>query len=194
MLCPVGSDSLTAAEVAEWFPDSVYGRPTPEECSDLLMDINDEVKKEVWIKAQRPKAKRLINHYQEAAKLARVLEKELTAVINLSGRDGGITTPRREVWALLTTVDEFLRCTSVRRVGAPTADWPHLAAKWAQRVAKIIAKPGKLPPSLSSDSGPVTAVVSKILHHCYGMDIHRTQVGRRLRDLKARQKSRLDTA
>jgi hypothetical protein len=190
----VGSDTLTAAMVAEWFPNSVYGRPTPQECTDLTAAIKAEVRKEVWMKDYRREAERLSKHRQEAAKLARLLQKELTAVIKLSGRGGGITTPRREVFDLLTTVEDFLLFTHFRRVGAPTAEWPHLAARWAQRVAKIIAKPGKLQSSLNSDTGPVTAVVSKILCHCYGVDIDSAQIGRRLRDLKARQKSRRDIA
>jgi hypothetical protein len=194
MPCPGGSDSLTAAEVAEWFPDSAHGRPTPEACIDLTTEINAAASLEVLVKKEPPRADLWIKHYAEAAKLARRLQQELNAVVKLGGRGGGITAPREQVWSLLAAVDGFLSVAPGRRVGAPTASWPRMAAMWSQRVAKVVAKPGKRPPSLHSDSGPVTAVVSQILRHCYGIDIDQAQIGRRLRELGARRKSRGESA
>jgi hypothetical protein len=189
---PVRLDSLTAARVAGWFPDSKYGRPTPEECAELTAVINKEVCLGARIKEALAVVKRQSAHYKEAAKLARLVEKELTGIIKLSS--GGITTPGREVFDLLTAAIKFTDVNHGPRAGAPIADWHYYASIWAPRVAKILAKPGRRLPSLNSDTGPVTAVVSKILRHCYDVDVDQAQIGRRLRDGKARQKSRLDLA
>jgi len=84
------SDRLTATAVAGWFPDSVYGRPTPDQCIKLTDGLNIGF---IWKKLAEkgvlgnepllPSRERLI----EAVKLCRSLKQELDAAMRLSRDD-----------------------------------------------------------------------------------------------------------
>lgn len=189
----------TAEKVAAWFPHSVFGKPTPEDCAELAKKINHvaDVRK-------RRTAKSISNsddgyeHLAEAVKLARSLKNELDAHVKLNDSKelvllnhlGEIIWPKdQEARSLLTALDQFLNLNPGRKIGAPPKWWHELAEKWARDVAAVFPKRGGRSPSLTSDTGPVLAVVHQILNYCYGCLVDQAIIGRALRVRKAKRKS-----
>ena len=180
----------TAAEIAEWFPDTPrHPRPTPEQCANLERGLRHD---SVWTKIVADEDMRPIRkHLMQAAMLIRDARQELEAAKTKAQRIG---VPLDVATNILAAVDNFLDAVPKRGGGAPRLLWPHQAAMWAQEVADIITRPGKRGPSLNSDAGPVTTVLSRILLHVYGVEVDPSQIGRRLRDQEAKRKRRRNSA
>ena len=192
---------LTATQFAGWFPDGVYERLSRQDFEKLLKKINHvaAVRKrrtETSIKAADDKETRLLG----AIKIARSLKSELGAlvrlhdleeiIIDLQDHTGKIIPSKAdEQRDLLKALNHFLDLNPGRKTGAPAKWWHELAERWAGDVRVVLPSHRGRPTSLTSDSGPVLAVVSKILKYCYNIECDKQTIGSALRGRKARRKS-----
>ena len=112
-----------------------------------------------------------------AVKAAKLLKGELA---NLKKKTETYATGV-EIQNLTIALDAFLIVAPGRTQGQQPSRWIGSAQKWAPLIAKCLKTNGKSRPSLSSETGPVTAVLHKAIKRVYNLDLDVSVIGRQLR-------------
>ena len=177
---------ITEDEVAGWFPTCTpsggnprWGAPDKASCKAL---------------ARRIEAVRAMSRACEAdedlvaararlplvVKDAQSLNKNLGLLTEAAGKYGAVALSA-ETLALETALAAFLRVAPVRPQGHQPANWVASALAWAPLIAACLQGPDGSLPSLSTEGGPVTAVLREAVQRVYGLELDAIDIGRQLR-------------
>lgn len=180
--------AVTPEQLASWFPESKFGRPSAKQCRELAASINrvrisSTEKREEWEKQQSAH-----EHLKTAARACEKLKTELNALVSF------LPSSAAHYGYIIDAADRFLRMKPDIKPGRPELFWVGLAHRWAQDIVGILTQSNKQRPSLNASGGPVTAVLAQILEHCFGEEFDTVDIGRRLRERELRLKRQGNSA